>query len=162
MLDGRTGYVVPPGDPDSLRERLQILIGDAALRESMGRGARELYEESFTFERMVSRTIDVYERLLGRELLLAEALQRSGSSTVPSRPSVAFDSLGSEDIEHPSPWTPSSLRIYRPEKSGALNVEAPPAPRPAARTNPWRATKACALRGPWNAAVFSSTAGARN
>jgi hypothetical protein len=34
----------------------------------MGRGARELYEESFTFERMVSRTIDVYERLLGREL----------------------------------------------------------------------------------------------
>jgi len=68
VLDGRTGYVVPPGDPDSLRERIQVLIGDAPLRESMGRAARELYEESFTFERMVSRTIEVYERLLGRAL----------------------------------------------------------------------------------------------
>ncbi|GAA1164445.1 glycosyltransferase family 1 protein [Ornithinimicrobium humiphilum] len=39
--DGRTGFLVPPGDADVLTERLGRLLDDAGLRGRMGRAARE-------------------------------------------------------------------------------------------------------------------------
>lgn len=68
VLTGRTGFVVPSGDRVALREHLRLLVQDPELRSTMGGRARELYESEFTFQRMVVRTIQVYESLLGRRL----------------------------------------------------------------------------------------------
>lgn len=43
--DGRTGYLVRPGDVDALTDRLERLVTDPALRQRMGEAAREDAEQ---------------------------------------------------------------------------------------------------------------------
>jgi len=66
VVDGTTGFVIPPGDKDRLRDCLCKLITSYELRVSMGRAGRARYEEKFTFDRLVDRTVKVYESVLSR------------------------------------------------------------------------------------------------
>jgi len=68
VTDGVTGYVVPQGDPDALREHLGPLLSDPALRHSLGMRGRAEYETHFALERSVSKTLAVYESVLRRPL----------------------------------------------------------------------------------------------
>jgi glycosyltransferase involved in cell wall biosynthesis len=63
--DGKTGALVPPGDAGALAAALRRLLGDAALRDSLARRARERVESRFTREEMVCRVMGIYEELLG-------------------------------------------------------------------------------------------------
>ena len=60
VVDGTTGFVVRQGDVDHLHERLAVLLEDARLRATMGAAARARFEEHFTFEQMLERTLAVY------------------------------------------------------------------------------------------------------
>lgn len=40
LVDGRTGFLYPPGDVEGLAERLRVLAGDPALRRRVGTAAR--------------------------------------------------------------------------------------------------------------------------
>jgi glycosyltransferase involved in cell wall biosynthesis len=64
VCDGENGFLVPRGDMPTLRNRLQKLISNATLRERMGAASRRRYVEEFTVERMVSKTLAVYEKVL--------------------------------------------------------------------------------------------------
>jgi glycosyltransferase involved in cell wall biosynthesis len=55
-----TGFTVPPGDVSAFRERLELLLGDAALRERMGVASRRRFEQEFTVDRMLQRVAEVY------------------------------------------------------------------------------------------------------
>jgi glycosyltransferase involved in cell wall biosynthesis len=46
--DGRTGLVVPPGDPAALREAVERLLGDPALRARLGAAAQQTARERFS------------------------------------------------------------------------------------------------------------------
>ena len=48
--DGRTGHLVPPGDPAALARRIGELLGDPAARRAMGVRARMWVRGRFTFE----------------------------------------------------------------------------------------------------------------
>lgn len=61
-LDGVTGLVVPPGDPEALAGALRRLALDADLRARLGHGARERADREFSFARHVDGLVDVYER----------------------------------------------------------------------------------------------------
>ncbi len=61
VIDGETGFTVSPGSPAALRDRVEQLVKDSNLRASMGVAGRNLYEKHFTLERMISKTISVYE-----------------------------------------------------------------------------------------------------
>ena len=61
-LDGVTGLVVPPGDPEALAVALRKLALDADLRERLGHGARERADREFSFARHVDGLVEVYER----------------------------------------------------------------------------------------------------
>lgn len=52
--DGRTGFLVPPGDPVALAERIETLLTDRQLAEGMGRQGRARFLDRFT--------IDVFRR----------------------------------------------------------------------------------------------------
>ncbi len=58
-----TGYVVPPGDPPALRERLVLLGEDALLRRRMGEAGRTRVERLFTIDENVKKTEAVYDAL---------------------------------------------------------------------------------------------------
>ena len=64
VVDGVTGLLVPPSDPDALAEAIVRLLRDPALRRRMGRAGRRRVEEHFNIEETVRRTEEVYTTLL--------------------------------------------------------------------------------------------------
>jgi glycosyltransferase involved in cell wall biosynthesis len=64
VADGATGCLVPPGDVDALRDRLATLLHDRSLRERLGRNAREVALEHFTWDQCARRCLESYEELL--------------------------------------------------------------------------------------------------
>ncbi len=64
VVEGETGRLVEPGDPEALAQALQALAGDAALRRRMGLAGRALVTERFTWPALAARTIALYEELL--------------------------------------------------------------------------------------------------
>src|SRR5690606_29767991 len=57
VLDGETGFLVPPNDPDRLADRLARLLGEPALRRSMGERGRRHVARHYTW-RKVARALD--------------------------------------------------------------------------------------------------------
>ena len=62
--DGVTGRLIRPGDPDALAGVLNQLLEDDALRAGLGKAARLRVEQEFTAERMITRTLDLYDEVL--------------------------------------------------------------------------------------------------
>jgi glycosyltransferase involved in cell wall biosynthesis len=62
VRDGETGYLVPRGGVDQLRERIARLVEDPELRHRMGVNGRLSFEQHFTLERSVAKTLDVYRQ----------------------------------------------------------------------------------------------------
>jgi glycosyltransferase involved in cell wall biosynthesis len=62
--DEKTGLLVSVNDPNALADALQRLVGDAALRQSMGRAGRQRQVQRFSIEAQAKQTTDMYRRLL--------------------------------------------------------------------------------------------------
>ncbi len=60
ISDGENGFLIEPGDVNTLIKRLQQLLGNPELRIRMGKAGRQRYVENFRFEQMVQKTIEVY------------------------------------------------------------------------------------------------------
>ncbi|HZM00549.1 MAG TPA: glycosyltransferase family 4 protein, partial [Planctomycetota bacterium] len=58
--DGRTGWLVPPGDPRRLAAAVAEALADPAERERRGRLGRQRLEGRFGLERMVDEILAVY------------------------------------------------------------------------------------------------------
>jgi glycosyltransferase involved in cell wall biosynthesis len=63
VRDGETGFLVTPGDEAELRHRLRELLDDKAAAQRMGRAARALVMEQFTWTRTAERCLAAYEEL---------------------------------------------------------------------------------------------------
>jgi len=63
VRDGETGFLVTPGDLDELRDRLDALLRDPALARRMGRAARTLVLDRFTWEHTAQRCLAAYVEL---------------------------------------------------------------------------------------------------
>jgi glycosyltransferase involved in cell wall biosynthesis len=80
--DGEDGFVIPPGDPSSLAERVATLLDNRDRRATMAAAAMAKARELFTQQAMVAQTLAVYEETLavaGRRGL------RRGGRVGPSR-----------------------------------------------------------------------------
>lgn len=64
VVDGETGFLVTPGDVGELRDRLDRLLGDPGLAARMGRRAREVVLERFTWDSCARRCMAAYDELL--------------------------------------------------------------------------------------------------
>lgn len=64
VRDGETGYVADWRDNDRFVECIDRLLGDARLREQMGRAAREEAMRRFSKEAVAAQTVKVYEQVL--------------------------------------------------------------------------------------------------
>jgi len=58
--DGRTGYVIPQGNPSLLAKRMMQLITDQRLCRRMGEEGRIKAEREFNLDRLVQETLDAY------------------------------------------------------------------------------------------------------
>ncbi|MCW7754096.1 glycosyltransferase family 4 protein [Desulfobotulus sp. H1] len=62
--DGRTGLLFSPEDEDDFRKKLQILLQNDAVRESMGKEAGRRIRAHFTIEAMCCKTLELYLTVL--------------------------------------------------------------------------------------------------
>ncbi|OYQ63073.1 glycosyltransferase family 1 protein [Pseudanabaena sp. SR411] len=72
VIDGITGYCVPRGDVETLRNRLEKLVNDAQLRREMGIQGRQKYEAELTLEQMCTKTLNIYQDVIHRRQLKAK------------------------------------------------------------------------------------------
>jgi glycosyltransferase involved in cell wall biosynthesis len=68
VTDGKTGVLVRPDDPAALADGLARLVGDGALRSTLGAAAREVVAQSRTWARNAERYRAAYQALAGGEL----------------------------------------------------------------------------------------------
>jgi glycosyltransferase involved in cell wall biosynthesis len=60
VVDGETGLVVPPRDPDALRGALERLLGDPELRRKLGTAGRERAGSQFSWNAVTDATLAAY------------------------------------------------------------------------------------------------------
>jgi glycosyltransferase involved in cell wall biosynthesis len=63
VVDGETGFLVPPEDPKALRSALETLAADPALRRRMGEAGRARARDAYGTERMVRAYEALYFKL---------------------------------------------------------------------------------------------------
>ncbi len=63
VVHGKTGFLVPPRDPDSLAERLAQLAADPALRARMGEAGRLRARRLYTWKRVGLDLLAVYRQM---------------------------------------------------------------------------------------------------
>lgn len=64
VVEGETGFIVPPGDDAQMSERIALLLGDRERARRMGERGRRLVAEKFSCEAQLARTERVYENLI--------------------------------------------------------------------------------------------------
>jgi glycosyltransferase involved in cell wall biosynthesis len=64
VVDGKTGYVVEPGDENELRDRLECLCSNENLREKMGTAAREQVAQRFGWNTIITEIELVYKSVV--------------------------------------------------------------------------------------------------
>ncbi len=67
VKDGVTGFLVELGDVEGMAGRIQVLLGNEALRQEMGKKANDWVMEEFSIKQLVRKTESVYlEALNGK------------------------------------------------------------------------------------------------
>jgi phosphatidyl-myo-inositol alpha-mannosyltransferase len=64
VMEPQAGRLVPPGDVPALAETVVNLLEDEAAREELGRAARVLAEEKYSWEGIAQRLSEIYEELV--------------------------------------------------------------------------------------------------
>jgi glycosyltransferase involved in cell wall biosynthesis len=66
VVDGETGLLVPPDDPDALARAANELLAGPARAARLGAAGRERARAEFSVARMADATLEVYERASGK------------------------------------------------------------------------------------------------
>ncbi len=70
VLDGITGFLVPPRDPQALAAKICQLLDNPELGRRMGSAGRQQIKEAFSVERLTADTLRLYESLSRQNLAL--------------------------------------------------------------------------------------------
>jgi glycosyltransferase involved in cell wall biosynthesis len=65
VVDGLTGYLVPPRDPGAFADRVIALLRNPDLRHQMGDAARGRIADKFDIRKTAEAYLDVYRGVLG-------------------------------------------------------------------------------------------------
>lgn len=76
VIDGRSGFLVPPRSPERLAEAMMVLLETPERIIEMGTAGREHATTTFDRRTVISQTLEVYDRALG----IGEGRARSGDA----------------------------------------------------------------------------------
>ena len=68
VVDGETGYLVPPMDPPALSARIVELLGDQRLRARLGEAGRRRVMELFSLSAMVEQYEQLYAECMDKRI----------------------------------------------------------------------------------------------
>lgn len=64
VIDGETGFFVPPKDPEKMAEAIMKILQNPELAKKMGEVGRKRVEEEFSLDRMIKEYEELYEECL--------------------------------------------------------------------------------------------------
>jgi glycosyltransferase involved in cell wall biosynthesis len=64
VLEGETGFLVPPQDAAALADRIAYLLDNPEEARRMGEAGKKHIEEHFSLKTMVDKTVDIYEHAI--------------------------------------------------------------------------------------------------
>ena len=64
VVEGESGFVVPPGEPQPITDRILTLYNDRELHQRMSVAAQERIRKNFTVEETARQTIELYRQLV--------------------------------------------------------------------------------------------------
>ena len=64
IVDGETGLLVPPHDPDALADAIGRLLDDPELRKTMGQAGQERFKSLFGLRPYLNRVQEIYDETL--------------------------------------------------------------------------------------------------
>jgi D-inositol-3-phosphate glycosyltransferase len=83
VLDGITGFLVPPHDPGALADRLRQLHANPWLGQAMGRSGVRRVRALFTWERVAADLADIYQEIrVPRRVRVAQPVAKRRSASV--------------------------------------------------------------------------------
>jgi glycosyltransferase involved in cell wall biosynthesis len=94
VRQGWNGLLVGRASENTLRDALESLLADPAMRKSFGRHSRTLFEEAFTADAMVRSTMEIYDRKMIEALHpgpIKGAVENNVTQTSNRRRSSTFD-----------------------------------------------------------------------
>jgi len=68
VVESVNGFLVPPGDPGRLEEKILQLVEDPLLREQMGREGRRIVEEKYGFRMMIEDFEKVIDEVIREKM----------------------------------------------------------------------------------------------
>jgi glycosyltransferase involved in cell wall biosynthesis len=60
VVDGETGFLVPPANPDALAVKIEYLLDNSDIARHMGRAGEERLRREFSITKMVEETVKLY------------------------------------------------------------------------------------------------------
>ncbi|PKP50210.1 MAG: hypothetical protein CVT95_02790 [Bacteroidetes bacterium HGW-Bacteroidetes-12] len=64
VIDGKNGFIVPAKSPETIAEKLEVLISDTELRNQFAANSKKFYNANFTEEKMVENLTRVFNNCL--------------------------------------------------------------------------------------------------
>ncbi len=71
VIESETGFLFERRDMEILRTRLRACLSDPALRAAMGAAGRRRFETHFTQQRMIEKTLEMYEACIQSPVVLS-------------------------------------------------------------------------------------------
>jgi len=63
VLDGKTGFLVPPNDPEALAAKVHLLTSNPALHQQMKKAAKQRVNENFTWQKIAALVAELYKQV---------------------------------------------------------------------------------------------------
>jgi glycosyltransferase involved in cell wall biosynthesis len=64
VLDGKTGYLIEPGDSEMLADKINYLLKNPDISKEMGNAGNLYLQNHFSIDNMVNKTLDIYQKML--------------------------------------------------------------------------------------------------
>lgn len=66
IKDGKNGFLVPPKDPESLKEAILKLLNNKKMAESFGVFSQEIARDNFSLDKLISKVEEVYKKTIDK------------------------------------------------------------------------------------------------